>query len=262
TQYVDNSEFRWYLVGDLERPSVITENLETGNATPGIGGSSFQVKLGEDQFVSGEVLIPDDREFPVIVLGDPVQDGVEFIYTLQLLDGKINLDKFIPPALLTPGREFSKDFSAYEEGSRRSGITTYNSPFEMQNRLTTHRKHYEMTGSAATDVMIIALKTEDGKTSYLWEDYANWIFLQQWYREIDRALVYNKVGTSPGENGRPVKAGAGLREQIAPANKREYTHLTENVIREFMMDLSYNVIDKNRRKFVALCGEGFMDLFD
>lgn len=262
TQYVNNSEFKWYLIGDLERPTVITENLETGNATPGIGGSSFQVKTADDQFVSGEVLIPDDREFPLIVLGDPVQDGVEFIYTLALLDGQADPTKFIPPALLTPGKELSKDFSAYEEGSRRSGITSYNSPFELQNRLTIHRKHYEMTGSAATDVMIIALKTEDGKTSYLWEEYANWVFLQQWYREIDRAMVYNKFGSTPGENGRPVKTGAGLREQIAPANKREYTVLTEQVLREFMLDLSYNVIDKNRRKFVALCGEMFMDLFD
>lgn len=262
TLYVNNSEFRWHLIGDLERPTVIVENLETGNATPGIGGSTFQVKLAEDQFVSGEVLIPDDREFPVIVLGDPVQDGDGFIYTLQLLDGKINTAKFIPPALLAAGKEFSKDFSAYEEGSSRSGITTYNSPFQMFNRLSIHRKHYELTGSAASDVMIIALKTEDGKTSYLWENYAEWTFLQQWYREIDRALVYNKFGVAPGENGRPTLTGAGLREQIAPANKREYTVLTESVIREFLMDLSYNVIDQPKRKFVALCGEGFMDMFD
>lgn len=262
TEYVNNSEFRWFLIGDLERPTVITENLETGNATPGIGGSTFQVKLAEDQFVSGEVLIPDDREFPVIVLGDPIQDGMDFIYTLQLLDGKTNPAKFMPPALLAPGKEFSKDFSSYEEGSSRSGITTYNSPFQLHNRLTIHRKHYEMTGSASTDVMIIALKTEDGKVSYLWEDIAEWTFLQQWYREIDRALVYNKYGSSPGANGRPALTGAGLREQISPANKREYTVLTESVIREFLMDLSYNVIDTGKRKFVALCGEGFMDLFD
>lgn len=262
TLYVNNSEFRWHLIGDLERPTVIVENLETGNATPGIGGSSFQVKLAEDQFVSGEVLIPDDREFPVIVLGDPVQDGDGFIYTLQLLDGKINTTKFIPPALLAAGKEFSKDFSAYEEGSNRSGITTYNSPFQMFNRLSIHRKHYELTGSAASDVMIIELKTEDGKSSFLWENYAEWTFLQQWYREIDRALVYNKFGVAPGENGRPTLTGAGLREQISPANKREYTVLTESVIREFLMDLSYNVIDQPKRKFVALCGEGFMDMFD
>lgn len=263
TQYVDNSEFQWHLIGDLERPSLITENLQPADPTPGIGGTPFKVKMAEKQFVSGEVLIPDDREFPVIVIGDALQDGNEYIYTLQLLDGKLEPSKFMPPALLTPGKEFSKDFSAFEEGSSRSGITTYGSPFQLRNRLTIHRKHYELTGGAATDVMVIAMKDpKSGKTSFLWENLAEWTFLQQWYREIDRALVYNKFGQSPGENGRPVLTGAGLRDQISPANRREYTVLTESVIRDFLMDLSYNVIDQGKRKFVALCGEGFMDMFD
>lgn len=265
TQYVNNSEFRWFLAGDLERPSVICENLEAANATPGLGGSTFQVKLKDDQFVSGEVLIPNSREFPVVVIGDRIHDGDGFIYTLMLLDGKTNPDKFMPQALLEPGKEFSKDFSSYEEGSSRSGITTYNSPFEMRNRLSIHRKHYELTGSASTDVMVIALKNEHTKqTSYLWENIAEWTFLSQWYREIDRAMVYNKFGSTPGANGRPALTGAGLREQIAPANKREYNvnGLTETTIAEFLLDLSYNIIDQPSRKFVALCGEGFMSLFD
>lgn len=265
TQYINNSEFRWFLAGDLERPSLIVENLESGNATPGIGGSTFRVKLKDDQFVSGDVLIPNSREFPVIVMGDRESDGDGFIYTLMLLDGRNNPTKFIPPTLLEAGKEFSKDFSAYEEGSSRSGITTYATPFELRNRTTIHRKHYELTGSAATDVMVVEMKDPTtGKSSFLWENVAEWTFLQQWYRELDRAMVYNKFGSTPGANGRPALTGAGLREQIAPANKREYNvnGLTETVIREFLLDLSYNVIDQPNRKFVALCGEGFMDLFD
>lgn len=265
TQYINNSEFRWFLAGDLEKPSVVCENLETGNATPGIGGSVFRVKLRDDQFVSGDVLIPDSREFPVVVIGDRIHDGDGFIYSLVLLDGKTNPGKFMPPALLETGKEFSKDFTTYEEGSSRSSITTYNTPFELRNRLTIHRKHYEMTGSASTDVMVIALKNEQtGQTSYLWENVAEWTFLQQWYRELDRAMVYNRFGSTPGANGRSALTGAGLREQIAPANKREYNvnGLTESVISEFLLDLSYNIIDQPHRKFVALCGEGFMSLFD
>lgn len=264
TQFVDNSEFRWFLAGDLERPSLITENLSVGNATPGIGGTTFQVRLEDDQFVSGDVLVMDNRDFSVIVVSDPFQDGSNgFIYTLQLLDGKVDKSKFVPVSLISPGSELSKDFSVYEQGSSRSSLTTYNSPFQMFNRLSIHRKHYEMTGSASSDVMIIALKNEfTGKTSFLWENIAEWTFLQQWYREIDRALLYNKFGTAPGANGTPTTTGAGLRQQISPANQRHYTVLTESVISEFMLDLSYNVLDMGQRKFVALCGEGFMDLFD
>lgn len=265
TENINNNTFRWFLAGDLERPSVICENIEASNPTPGKGGSTFRVKLKDDQFVSGEVLIPDNREFPVVVLGDRIDEGDGFVYTLQLLDGRTNPEKFMPPALLEAGKEFSKDFSTYEEGSRRSGITTFNTPFQLENRLSIHRKNYELTGSASTDVMIIELKNPlTNKSSYLWENIAEWTFLQQWYREIDRALVYNKYGATPGENGRLALTGAGLREQISPSNNREYNvgNLTENVIQEFLMDLSYNIIDQPKRKFVALCGEGFMSLFD
>lgn len=268
TRTVTNRQYQWRLMGELERPVPIIRNLGDGSTTPGIYGQTFRVVLRDKDFVSGEVLIPDDRDYPVIVIGDPVQDGDGFIYTLKLVSP--DTSKFMPPALLAAGKEFSKDYSAYEEGGSRSGITTYATPFEMRNHLTTQRKTYEITGSAASSVLAIQMKDPNsGKSSYMWTDVQEWMAYAQWYRELERSQIYSVFNAKPngtvdikGENGRPVYIGAGLREQIAPANKRTYNTLTENVIREFLMDLSYNVIDKGQRKFVALCGEGFMDLFD
>lgn len=268
TKIIGNRQYQWRLIGDLERPISIVRSLGDGGSTPGLYNQPFRVVLAEKEYASGEVLIPDDRDYPVIVVGDVIQEGDGFVYTLQLLDQ--DPQAFMPPALLEAGKEFSKDYSAYEEGSARSGLTTYGSPFEMRNHLTTQRKSYEITGSAATDVMAIAMKDpKTGKTSVLWTDIQEWTALAQWYREQERSLIYSTFNAKPngvvnlkGENGRPVFIGAGLRQQISPANKRNYTVLTENIIREFMMDLSYNVIDQGQRKFVALCGEGFMDLFD
>jgi hypothetical protein len=54
--------------------------------------------------------------------------------------------------------------------------------------------------------------------------------------------------------------GAGIREQIAPANQRYYTELTENIVRDFLIDLSYNVTPESDRHFVAFTGEyGFAE---
>lgn len=263
TKFVGNNEFEWNLMGDLEEPAVIVEDLTGADGTAGVGGAIIELVLNRDMFVSGEVAVTDSRNYSLIVIGEREQVANGFKFSFQLLDSSENLTKSVPKSLFTPGRELSKDFTAYAEGDTRSGITTFGTPFKMRNRLTIHRKHRDITGSAATDVMVIAMKDpESGKTSYLWEDLQNWIFLAQWYRELDRALVYNQYGQTQAPNGRPVFTGAGLRQQIAPANKRDYTVLTENVIREFLMDLSYNVLDKGQRKFVALCGEGFMDLFD
>lgn len=268
TRTVQNRQYGWRLMGDLERPVTVVRSLGDGGSTPGLYGQPFRVVLQEKDFVSGEILIPNDRNYPVIVVADPVQDGDGYVYTLKLTSP--DKTKFMPPALIAAGQEFSKDFSAFEEGSARSGVTTYVTPFEMRNHLTLQRKSYEITGSAATDVMVISMKDpETGKTSVMWEDVQVWTHLAQWYREQERAYVYSQYNAAPngtvdlkGETGRPVYIGAGLREQIAPANKRNYTVLTENIIRDFLMDLSYNVIDKGQRKFVALCGEGFMDFFD
>lgn len=268
TRILNNREYQWRLIGDLERPISVVRNLGDGGSTPGLYGQTFRVVLAAKEFVSGEVLIPDNRDYPVIVVGDAVQDGDGFIYTLKL----INPDKsaFMPPELIAAGKEFSKDYSAFEEGSSRSGITTYGSPFELRNHLTTQRKSREITGSAQTDVMAIVMKDPvTGKSSFLWSDVQEWTFLAQWYRELDRSLMYsiynaNANGTTDlvGETGRPVYIGAGLRQQISPSNKRYYTDLTENAIREFMLDLTYNVKGDGDAKFVAMAGWGFMDLFD
>jgi len=268
TKTLTNRQYDWRLAGDLERPISVVRNLGDGSTTPGLNGQTFRVVLAEKEFVSGEVLIPDNRDYPVIVIGDAVQDGDGFIYTFQLINP--DLAAYMPPELIAAGKEFSKDYSAFEEGSSRSGITTYGSPFELRNHLTTQRKTREITGSAATDVMAIMMKDQaSGKTSYLWTDVQEWTFLAQWYRELDRSLMYSTYNAKSngtvaikGETGRPVYIGAGLRQQISPANKRYYTTLTENTIREFMLDLTYNVKGDGDAKFVALAGWGFMDLFD
>lgn len=268
TRMLNNRQYDWRLIGDLERPITVLRNLNDGGSTPGLYGQTFRVVLAEKEFASGEVLIPDNRDYSVIVVGDAIQDGDGFIYTLQL----INPDPaaFMPPALIAAGKEFSKDYSAYEEGSSRSGLTTYGSPFEMRNHLTTQRKSREITGSAQTDVMAILMKDPNtGKTSALWSDVQEWTFLAQWYRELDRSLLYsvynakqNGTVNLKGDTGRPVYIGAGLRQQISPSNKRTYTNLTENVIRDFMLDLTYNVKGDGDAKFVAMAGWGFMDAFD
>jgi len=159
---------------------------------------------------------------------------------------------------------------AVEEYSDYAGTTNYATPFQLRNKLTTMRKSYAITGSAKTDVMVIAMKDpKSGKTSILWENYQEWIALQQWYKELECSAWYSEFNSKAdgstdliGPNGNPIHIGAGLRQQIAPANKRSYTVLTEKIIREFLHDLSYNTLPNGQRKFVAMTGEMGMDLFD
>ncbi len=146
----------------------------------------------------------------------------------------------------------------------------YNTPLKLRNHLTTMRLSYDITGSAYSSKMVIEMKDpKSGKSSYLWSDYQEWVALRQWYQTIDRFLVYSKFnanqdGTTDlkGTNGRPVYIGAGLLQQIAASNRQTYTTLTADLLEDFLFNLSYNILAKGERKFVALTGEMGMKEFD
>ena len=132
------------------------------------------------------------------------------------------------------------------------------------------RLAYDITGSAYSSKMVIEMKDpKTGKSSYLWSDYQEWQALRQWYKTIDRFLVYSKFNANPdgttdlkGTNGRPVYIGAGLLQQISAANRQYYTKLTADLLEDYLFNLSYNILSKGERKFVALTGEMGMKEFD
>lgn len=216
----------------------------------------------------GAILEFDDKEFQVRVSGAPYQDGTEWVYTCYVADGQAG--SYIPGDLLLPGKQVSRLASAYEEYSEEADILNYNTQFKMRNHLTTVRLSYDITGSAYSTVLAIALKDpKTGKSSYLWADFQEWKALREWKKREERLLVYSKYNAKPdgttdlmGTNGRPVYIGAGLLQQIAPANKRYYTELTPELLEDFLFDMSYNMLGTNERKFVALTGEMGMREFD
>ena len=273
TIVTENRQYEWPVMIESDKAIVIKQAKWQGNTvastdTPGINGTPIQLYLGEKWFGSGAILEFDDKEFQVRVMGAPYQDGNDWVYTVVVANG--NPASYILPSLLTPGKQVSRGGSAYEEYSEEADIVNYQTPFKLRNHLTTMRLSYDITGSALSTVMVIAVRDpKTKKTSYLWSDYQEWIALRQWYNTIDRQLVYSKYnanadGTTDliGTNGRPVYIGSGLLEQISPANRQSYTTLTADLMEDFLFNLSYNILGTNERKFVALTGEMGMKEFD
>jgi hypothetical protein len=216
----------------------------------------------------GAILELDDKEYQLRVSGAPYQDGNEWVYTCFVADGQSSTT--IPGIYLLAGAQVSRLGSAYEEYSEEADIINYNTHIELHNHLTTVRLSYDITGTAYSTVLAVALKDpKTGKTSYLWSDFQEWKALREWVKRMDRQLVYSKYnanadGTTDlmGTNGRPVYIGAGLLQQIAPSNRRYYTELTADLLEDFLFDLSYNLLGTNERKFVAFTGEMGMREFD
>ena len=268
TKEIQNREYQWYLQGDDEKAIACTGNFGDGGATPGINRTTFRVKFAEKWFSNSDVLRADVAGYECRVMEDPYQSGSDFVYTLKL----VNPDptRFITSALISSGAQFSKDYSTQEEFSSTSGDTHFATPFALRNHLTTLRKSYSISRSAMTDVLVIqATDAQTGKKTNMWVMYAEWQALAQWMREVEMSLWYsmysaNAQGTTDvlGATGRPVYQGAGIREQISASNKRYYTTLTENIVREFLIDLSYNTRPDGERKFVAFTGEFGFSEFD
>lgn len=151
----------------------------------------------------------DDRNYQVRVSGAPYQDGNEWVYTCFIADGQSN--SYIPGEYLVSGHQVSRLASAYEEYSEEGDILNYNTHFKMRNFLFTTRLDYDITGTAYSTVLWIALKDpKTGKTSYLWSDYQEWKAMREWAKRCERMLVYsksnvNKDGSTSllGTNGRP-----------------------------------------------------------
>jgi hypothetical protein len=273
TMTIENREYEWPVMIESDKAVTIKKAEWNGSTisstdTPGINNTPIKLWLEEKWFGPGAILAFDDREFTVRVQGAPYQDGAEWVYTVVMADGQS--DSFVLPSLLTAGKQVSREGSAYEEYSDEADIVNYQSPFKLRNHLTTMRLKYDITGSAYSSVMVIAIRDpQTKKQTFLWSDYQEWVALRQWFRSIDRHLIYSKYNANPdgtvnvfGTNGRPVYQGAGLLQQISPSNRRYYTKLTADLMEEFLFDLSYNILGTGDRKFVALTGEMGMKEFD
>ena len=273
TMTIESPSYQWDLMIEHDRAIPIRNANWNGAAitstlTPGISKSPIQIWLGEKWFGPGAVLQFDDKEFQVRVVGEPYQDGTEWVYTVVVADGKD--ESYIPPSLLIAGCKLSRLGSAYEEYSEEADIVNYQTPFKARNYLTTLRLSYDITGSAFASVMVMQMRDPKTKQqTYYWSTWQEWTALRQWYERLDRMMVYQKCNVNVdgtvglyGTNGRPIYIGAGLLEQIAPANKRYYTTLTLDLLDTFMADLSYNILGHSDRKFVAFSGEMGLREFD
>ena len=273
TMIISQREYRWDVMIDSDRAVTIRDAKWNGasvnsSSTAGLGNTPIQLWVEDKWFGPGAILELDDKDFQLRVSGAPYQDGNEWVYTCFIADGQST--SYVPYQYLQNGSQISRLASAYEEYSEEADIINYNTHIKLRNHLTTVRLSYDITGSAVSTVLAIALKDpKTGKTSYLWSDYQEWKAMREWNKRLERLLVYSRYNANPdgttdlmGTNGRPVYIGAGLLQQIAPSNRRYYTELTADLLEDFLFDLSYNMLGTNERKFVAFTGEMGMREFD
>jgi len=259
--------YEWEIEIEDERPVNIKKAMYLGAAVTasstnvGFGLTPIQIWLEEPAYGPGAIIELDEKNYQLRLMDEPRQDGEGYVYTAIMADGDPASN--VPGYLLVAPKRVSRVGSAYEEGSDEADIISYNTGMKFRNYVTTVRLKINITGSAKADVLAYAMKDPvSGQSTFLWADYQLWKATRAFMERIEYQMMFDKTtvrydGTVllKGKNGNPIKRGAGIDQQIAPANVRYYTYLSAELLEDFLLDLSYNVLGTNERKFLILTGE-------
>ena len=253
---IGNTEWEWELKNANTRPLVVVEDV-SGSQTPGKYRQLFKMKLDENWYLPGDVLHPgtSNKKYQVRVQKQAKSDGDGTIYIVRM--NSDNPDDFIPKKFFTPGQQWGKLFSQYEEAAEQSGSTVFSMPIAFRNKMSQYRKEYRITDYASTEVLACKIPDSKGKLHDSWMRYAEVEYWQQWYRELERGQWYARsADTVLGANGRPVRMGPGIQEQLEDSHIHRYSHLSAKLIEEYLMDIFYGRVKPGKgRQIKGFTGE-------
>lgn len=256
-----NAEYMWPLMGDITKPIAVSQTISTDQ---GAGFQPFTVILAEKYFFEG-CIVRFESGVQARLQSDPQQTTDGWLHTFVIVDSDPAV--YVPAADLTQGRLVTVFYTAYEEGSKGGGsFEAY--PMWFQNQMTTLRMSYGMTGSAATDVMVLEMGKESGKKSYMWLYASEYQKMMLWEQQMEYYRFYGKYNkTASGEiplqgaNGRPVRIGAGILDQIAVSNTWSYSSLSTDFFNSFLTTLQIASRDAENKKLVMTTGSLGLQLF-
>jgi hypothetical protein len=252
---ITTTAWEWELKGAITRPLVLIEDVTPSDTTKGKFKQTFKIKLDEPWWLPGDVVHPGNKKMLCRVQTQSAKSGNGYIYELRGMSDDPTW--FLSPNYVTPGTQWAKLFSQYEEGAEQSGSTQYSLPIALASKMGRYRKMYSVTGDAAQEVLAVKIPGSDGKMYDSWIKYAEVEYWEQWYRELERGLWYSRSTDSViGSTGRPIYSGPGVQELMEDSHIHNYSYLTAKLIEEYLMDIFYSRVKPGKgRKISAFTGE-------
>jgi hypothetical protein len=173
---VDNSrgEYKWQIPVAQDLPYIL-EDIESANATKGIDGQSFKIKLNKRQFGHGDIITYDKYNGAemYVTADDIIPAGDGFIYTVQLVNND-NL-KFLDNKYVKQGTKiFRKGSARGEYGERFSDLGQVNAGHrEFYNYVGGAEAHVHYSVSSRADLMMKGGMKADGTVPVveLWRSF-------------------------------------------------------------------------------------------
>jgi hypothetical protein len=162
---VDNArgEYKWQIPVTQDLPYIV-EDIESANATKGIDGQSFKIKLNKRSFGNGDIITYDKYNGVemYITADDIIPAGDGFIYTVQLVNN--DNAKYLDNKYLKVGTKvFRKGSARGEYGERFSDIGNVSAGFrEFYNYVGGAEAHVHYSISSRADLMMKGGMKADG----------------------------------------------------------------------------------------------------
>jgi hypothetical protein len=272
----DDREFEWMLqgadekniplVGAFIKTDYATLSAVTATTQAGLNGGLFYLHFPEKLFFVTNIIVgnkPDLYKVRVRKEGEPY--GTGFLYECELFTG--NTNAYIPYDEIKAGTLWSVEYSISEQTlSKDASDISFTSPFKMNNRLSMLRKKHLVPGNmilkGANNPLAFTFMDQDGVQHTSWINKLDWEFMKSFRREKARLLFYgqgNKTAEGNynqfGSSGFEIKAGLGLRQQIASSNIFWYSSFNIQNLVKYALGLSVGKLPEDRRKFVLGTGE-------
>ena len=173
---VDNArgEYKWQIPVAQDLP-YITEDVESANATKGIDGQSFKIKVNKRSFGHGDILTYDKYNGVemYVTADDIIPAGDGFIYTVQLVNN--DNAKFLDNKYLKVGTKmFRKGSARGEYGEKFSDLGSVSAGFrEFYNYVGGAEAHVHYSISSRADLMMKGGLKADGTVPVieLWRNF-------------------------------------------------------------------------------------------
>ena len=246
---IPNEIYRWFLQGADYKSLRQVENLEASNTAPGIGGSTFRLKLDEDWVGAPEVLFGEDNEYPLRIKNGPIPDGDGFIYEVYIEDD--DTSRSFPTELLEVGREFCKVWtSTPSEMNDEGGGSQFPSSYMLESQVGFFEQHLKITDKALRDQGRIGIhwKDKNGKQVGKFIPVAEMAMYDDLEMSKEIALTYGKRSTKPGPRGYWIKTGPGIRQQLKDGWVQYFnSDITEDELEAYLMDIFFSRTDRSER---------------
>lgn len=173
---VDNArgEYKWQTPVVQDLPYII-EDIESGNDTKGIDGTTFKIKISRREFGHGDIITYDKYngvEMYIVPDQDIIPLGDGFVYTVQLVNN--DSTKYLDNKYLASGTKvFRKGSARGEYGERFSDIQIQSGFREFYNFVGGAEAHVHYSISSRADLMIKGGMNADGTVpvTEIWRNF-------------------------------------------------------------------------------------------